>query len=132
MFLISSLLFFEVLHSIVSSKPDGMRTWSEMLNSVAFLRDLWKSHKNPIFLRFELPFVSQVRFLFFILMGNTEFLSFFHFFDFIRSCVQNYFFTPEIGIVKQLKNNEVWYIFMAFSKALKKATELAKSNFTNM
>jgi len=31
-----------------------------------------------------------------------------------------------------LKNNEVWYIFMAFSKALKKATELAKSNFTNM
>ena len=46
--------------------------------------------------------------------------------------VQNYFFTPEIEIVKQLKNNEVWYIFMAFSKALKKATELAKSNFTNM
>ncbi|KDS67147.1 hypothetical protein M096_3507 [Parabacteroides distasonis str. 3999B T(B) 6] len=46
--------------------------------------------------------------------------------------MQNYFFTPEIGIVKQLKNNEVWYIFMAFSKALKKATELAKSNFTNM
>ena len=131
-FLVSSLLFFEVLHSIVSSKPDGMRTWSEMLNSVAFLRDLWKSHKNPIFLRFELPFVSRVRFLFFIPMGNTEFLSFFHFFDFIRSCVQNYFFTPEIGIVKQLKNNEVWYIFMAFSKALKKATELAKSNFTNM
>ena len=50
----------------------------------------------------------------------------------LESCVQNYFFTPEIGIVKQLKNNEVWYIFMAFSKALKKATELAKSNFTNM
>ena len=109
-----------------------MRIWSEMLNSVAFLRDLWKSHKNPIFLRFELPFVSRVRFLFFIPMGNTEFLNFFHFFDFIRSCVQNYFFTPEIGIVKQLKNNEVWYIFIAFSKALKKATELAKSNFTNM
>ena len=108
-----------------------MRTWSEVLNSVAFLRDLWKSHKNPIFLRFELPFVSRVRFLFFIPMGNTEFLNFFHFFDFIRSCVQNYFFTPEIGIVKQLKNNEVWCIFMAFSKALKKATELAKSNFTN-
>ena len=85
-----------------------MRTWSEMLNSVVFLRDLWKSHKNPIFLRFELPFVSRVRFLFFIPMGNTEFLNFFHFFDFIRSCVQNYFFTPEIGIVKQLKNNEVW------------------------
>lgn len=58
---------------------------------------------------------------FFIPMGNTEFLNFFHFFDFIRSCVQNYFFTPEIGIVKQLKNNEVWYIFMAFSKALKKS-----------
>ena len=109
-----------------------MRTWSEVLNSVAFLRDLWKSHKNPIFLRFELPFVSWVRFLFFIPMGNTEFLNLFHFFDFIRSCVQNYFFTLEIGIVKQLKNNEVWYIFMAFSKALKKATELAKSNFTNM
>ena len=109
-----------------------MRTWSEVLNSVAFLGDLWKSHKNPIFLKFELPFVSRVRFLFFIPMGNTEFLNFFHFFDFIRSCVQNYFFTPEIEIVKQLKNNEVWCIFMAFSKALKKATELAKSNFTNM
>ena len=65
-------------------------------------------------------------------MGNTEFLNFFHIFNSIRSCVQNYFFTPEIEIVKQLKNNEVWYIFMAFSKALKKATELAKSNFTNM
>ncbi|EDO53866.1 hypothetical protein BACUNI_02487 [Bacteroides uniformis ATCC 8492] len=35
-----------------------------MLNSVAFLRDLWNSHKNPIFIRFELPFVSRVRFLF--------------------------------------------------------------------
>ena len=77
-----------------------MRTWSEVLNSVAFLRDLWKSHKNPIFLRFELPFVSRVRFLFFIPMGNTEFLDFFHIFNSIRSCVQNYFFTPEIGIVK--------------------------------
>ena len=109
-----------------------MRIWSEMLNSVAFLRDLWKSHKNPIFFRFELPFVSRVRFLFFIPMGNTDFLNFFHISDSIRSCVQNYFFTPEIEIVKQLKNNEVWYIFMAFSKALKKATELAKSNFTNM
>ena len=77
-----------------------MRIWSEMLNSVAFLRDLWKSHKNPIFFRFELPFVSRVRFLFFIPMGNTEFLNFFHISDSIRSCVQNYFFTPEIEIVK--------------------------------
>ena len=53
------------------------------------------------------PLVSRVRFLFFIPMGNTEFLNFFHISDSIRSCVQNYFFTPEIEIVKQLKNNEV-------------------------
>ena len=71
-----------------------------MLNSVAFLRDLWNSHKNPIFIRFELPFVSRVRSLFFIPMGNTEILNLFHTFNFIRSCVQNYFFTPEIKIVK--------------------------------
>ena len=44
---------------------------------------------------------------FFIPMGNTEFLNLFHIFNSIRSCVQNYFFTPEIEIVKQLKNNEV-------------------------
>ena len=40
-------------------------------------------------------------------MGNTDFLNLFHIFNSIRSCVQNYFFTPEIEIVKQLKNNEV-------------------------
>ena len=41
-------------------------------------------------------------------------------------------FTPEIDVDKWLKNNEIWCVFMAFFKALKKATELAKSNFTNM
>ena len=99
-----------------------MRTWSENVKFGGFFEGLMeKAIKNPIFLRFELPFVSRVRFLFFIPMGNTEFLNFFHFFDFIRSCVQNYFFTPEIGIVKTIeKTNEVWYIFMAFSKSLKK------------
>jgi len=65
-------------------------------------------------------------------MGNTEFLNLFHIFNSIRSCVQNYFFTPEIDVDKWLKNNEIWCVFMAFFKALKKATELAKSNFTNM
>ena len=53
-------------------------------------------------------------------MGNTEFLNLFHIFNSIRSCVQNYFFTPEIEIVKQLKNNEVMIHIYAFSKALKK------------
>ena len=53
-----------------------MRTWSEVLNSVAFLRDLWKSHKNPIFLRFELPFVSRVRFLFFYPDGKYRIFKF--------------------------------------------------------
>ena len=76
--------------------------------------------------------VSRVRFLFFILMGHSVVLNFFHNFRLIRSCVQNYFFTPEIDVDKWLKNNEIWCVFMAFFKALKKATELAKSNFTNM
>ena len=38
---------------------------------------------------------------------------------------------PQI-VTLTLKNNEIWCVFMAFFKALKKATELAKSNFTNM
>jgi len=65
-------------------------------------------------------------------MGYSVVLNFFHNFKFIRSCVQNYFFTPEVDVGKWLKNNEIWCAFMAFFKALKKATELAKPNFTNM
>lgn len=106
-----------------------------MLNSVAFLSGLWKSHRKAIKISF-----SQVRIAFgipgsipfFILMGHSIVLNFFHNFKLIRPCVQNYFFTPEIDVDKWLKNNEIWCVFMAFFKALKKATELAKSNFTNM
>lgn len=95
-----------------------------------FLRDLWKSHKIP-FSQVRIAFCIPGSIPFFIPMGNTEFLNFFHFFDFIRSCVQNYFFTPEIGIVKQLKTMKYGTYLWLF-KSLKKATELAKSNFTNM
>ena len=81
-----------------------------MLNSVAFLRDLWKSHKNPI----KIPFFSGPNCLlypgfdsFFYPDGKTDFLNFFHISNSIRPCVQNYCFTLEIEIDKQLKNNEV-------------------------
>lgn len=40
-------------------------------------------------------------------------------------------FTPEIEIVKQLKTMK-YDTYLWLFKSLKKATELAKSNFTNM
>ena len=52
-----------------------------MLNWVVFLRELWKRDKNGIFVRLELGFVWGVGLVFFMGMGNREFLNLFEFLE---------------------------------------------------
>ena len=58
-----------------------MRIWREILNWVGFLRELWKRDKNGIFVRLELGFVWGVGLVFFMGMGNREFLNLFEFLE---------------------------------------------------